>query len=226
MSAPMGSSPRGAMLDVAVWEAEDQDRRRREVGQRTQVDDYARPLLLSDGTGTLPAALFGGLDMHFQHAVSDLSNHPPQQAPSPKGVADRGSGSPRDGVLEVTVGKADHKRPCCHGAPRWSCIRACPSWSDVNTRGFRRQASTRHAGCDHAAASRPPCPRAPSAPALERAAGGEWPMKPDQNLTEPLANARAGTRGREKPDVSSGFSEADERARTVDLLHGKPCRRE
>jgi hypothetical protein len=46
-------------------------------------------------------------------------------------------------------------------------------------------------------------------------------MKPDQNLTEPLANARAGTRGREKPDVSSGFSEADERARTVDLLHGK-----
>jgi hypothetical protein len=84
----------------------------------------------------LPAALFGGLDMHFQHAVSHSSNHPPHQAASPKRLANRWNGSPRDVVLKVTVGKADHKRPCRHGAPRWSCIRACPPWSDVNPRGF------------------------------------------------------------------------------------------
>ena len=46
-------------------------------------------------------------------------------------------------------------------------------------------------------------------------------MKPDQNLTEPSRAQSHEYSSMEKPAVSSGFCEADERARTVDLLHGK-----
>ena len=46
-------------------------------------------------------------------------------------------------------------------------------------------------------------------------------MKPDRNLTEASRPQQRAVFDNEKTAVSSGFCEADERARTVDLLHGK-----
>ena len=45
-------------------------------------------------------------------------------------------------------------------------------------------------------------------------------MKPDRNLTEASRPQQRAVFDNRKPAVSSGFCEADERARTVDLLHG------
>jgi hypothetical protein len=50
-------------------------------------------------------------------------------------------------------------------------------------------------------------------------------MRPDRNLTEPSRTSERGPRDKRKLAVSSGFSEADEGTQTLDLLHGKPCRR-
>ena len=55
--------------------------------------------------------------------------------------------------------------------------------------------------------------------------GGERRMKPDQDLTEPSHARAQRSYPTKKHAVTSGFCEADEGTRTLDLLHCKPCRR-
>jgi hypothetical protein len=124
------------MLDVAVRESEDQDRRRRDR-DTLLLSSQAVRLDRRNGVDRRRHGWIDTLDVQGGNGASRDTRDGPEDAADANLVPDRRRSALSHVVLVVPVGKNDHERPCLYGTPPRSIFTACPSWPGVNAGGFR-----------------------------------------------------------------------------------------
>ena len=125
------------MLDVAVREAKDQDRRRRDKDTLLLSSTEAVGLDRRNSVDRCRLGWIETLDVQGRNGSPRDTRDGPEDASQANLVPDRRRCALSHAVLVVPVGKNDHERPCLYGTPPRSIFTACPSWPGVNAGGFR-----------------------------------------------------------------------------------------
>jgi len=132
------------MLDVAVREAKDQDRRRRDKDTLLLSSTQAVRLDRRNSVDGRCPGLIETLDVQGCDGASCDTRDGPEDAAEANLFADRRRSALSHAVLVVPVGENDHERPCLYGTPPRSIFTACPSWPGVNAGGFRTHETRYH----------------------------------------------------------------------------------